>query len=406
MATSRNHNLIAMAWILLSQHTPTSDAFSSSPVWTNTTPRLTPPAALTLRTKRGKGASSSFTSLSSSSSSTTTTSGTGIGDVESSTSSSPPPCPSATATTTAVFNDGGGAGGAASSSDDGCDVPEMPWSDAQESALRSSVPKYSFFVAPSASSSATAAVGGSGAGGGGEEEALLLRQVSELAGYPPAFLRRMHLRNCGGRRDDDDDRADVATMTTIADTPGMLPMVDEYDFSTNGGIVGRVYGLPGVADGTIIRTPSLVRAEGTVPFGYVTTMRVGGGGGECDCYDDDDDDEYDGVGPSYELGTMISSSSSSSSSSTTARSAALAAAARRLTLGGRRGDMIDEGEDYSSRRVVDLARGMAETRSGLLTDAESNRDLVYLGGATAMLLAGASAVSALSHHLTVNVFWV
>ncbi len=68
--------------------------------------------------------------------------------------------------------------------------------------------------------------------------------------------------------------------------------------------------------------------------------------------------------------------------------------------------MIDEGEDYSSRRVVDLARGMAETRSGLLTDAESNRDLVYLGGATAMLLAGASAVSALSHHLTVNVFWV
>ena len=65
----------------------------------------------------------------------------------------------------------------------------------------------------------------------------------------------------------------------------------------------------------------------------------------------------------------------------------------------------DEG-GYSSRGIIEYARGMAETGSGLLTDAEANRDLVYLGGATAMLLAGASAVGALSHHLTVNVFWV
>ena len=60
----------------------------------------------------------------------------------------------------------------------------------------------------------------------------------------------------------------------------------------------------------------------------------------------------------------------------------------------------------SSRRLVDVARDMQVTGSGLLSDTESNRDLVYLGGATAMLLASATAVGMLSHHLTVNVFWV
>ena len=56
--------------------------------------------------------------------------------------------------------------------------------------------------------------------------------------------------------------------------------------------------------------------------------------------------------------------------------------------------------------VGDVAKKMAVEGSGLLTDNDANQDLVYLGGATAMLLASATAVGMLSHHLTVNVFWV
>ena len=399
MATLRNHHFIAAAWILLTQRILSSGAFSSSsgiliprteaaglwPRRRDDAPRragaaLTP-TSLTLPTKRrGAYSSSSSSSLREEASAR----GTGIEGGESSMSSS---SPSATAvrdgSTTA--NDDGGAPG-----DDG---QEMPWSDAQEMALRDGLPKYAFF-APSPM------------GGGATRYArwrTMSREVPELAGYPPRFLRRMHRR---GRGDDDGGGAT---------TPGMLPMVDDFVFVPDGGIVGRVYGLPGVADGTIIRTPSLMRAERTVPLGYVTTTRGGGGGGEGSFeswnsgYDDDDDE--DGVGLSYELGTMMSQSSSSSSSSSpssaysldgTARSAALAAAARRLTSDGG-GKAIAE---YSSRQVVDFAKGVADTGSGLLTDAEANRDLVYLGGATAMLLAGASAVGALSHHLTLNVFWV
>jgi len=80
----------------------------------------------------------------------------------------------------------------------------------------------------------------------------------------------------------------------------------------------------------------------------------------------------------------------------TDRSSALLSA-RRLVL---------EGAVDSSKRLVNIAKDAQVTGSGLLSDVESNRDLAYLGGATAMLLASASAVGMLSHHLTVNVFWV
>ena len=80
----------------------------------------------------------------------------------------------------------------------------------------------------------------------------------------------------------------------------------------------------------------------------------------------------------------------------TERSAALLSA-RRLVLQGVVG---------SSTQVAGVAKDIAVSGSGLLSDTETNRDIVYLGGATAMLLASASAVGMLSHHLTVNFFWV
>jgi hypothetical protein len=154
-------------------------------------------------------------------------------------------------------------------------------------------------------------------------------------------------------------------------------MVDDFEFASNGGVSGRAYGIPGIADGTKINTPPLVSVEQTVPLGYVTT----------------EEDEL-GVAFSYELG--ISASSSVYSLDGTERSSALLSA-RRLVL---------EGAAGSSKRLADVAKDMQVTGSGLLSDTESNRDLLYLGGATAMLLASATAVGMLSHHLTVNVFWV
>ena len=89
------------------------------------------------------------------------------------------------------------------------------------------------------------------------------QEVPELAGYSATFLRQMHRR---GRSIavEDEDRGAQGTL-------GILPMIDDFEFLLEGGVVGRVYGLPGVADGSRIRTPSLVRAEQTVPLGYVTT---------------------------------------------------------------------------------------------------------------------------------------
>ena len=71
--------------------------------------------------------------------------------------------------------------------------------------------------------------------------------------------------------------------------------------------------------------------------------------------------------------------------------------------------MVVEGmviDTSSTKQLAGAAKEMAVAGSGLLSDAESNQDLAYLGGATAMLLASATAVGMLSHHLTVNVFWV
>jgi hypothetical protein len=159
-------------------------------------------------------------------------------------------------------------------------------------------------------------------------------------------------------------------------------MVDDFEFAPNGGITGRAYGLPGIADGTRINTPPLIGVEKTVPLGYVTTAS----------------DEDEGVvGFSYELGTCASSSVYSLDRSE--RSAALLSA-RRMMMEGMGVGVA------SSRQVASVAKDAMVAGSGLLTDSDANQDLVYLGGATAMLLASATAVGMLSHHLTVNVFWV
>ena len=228
----------------------------------------------------------------------------------------------------------------------------MPWGDVQKWALEDNIGKFTVTIPASKKRVALWRT--------------MAREVTELAGYPVPFLVKMHQKSL--KTDESNSSASV---------PGVLPMVDDFEFASNGGVVGRAYGIPGIADGTRINTPPLVSVEQTIPLGYVTT----------------EEDDL-GVAFSYELGLCASSSVYSLDG--TERSSALLSA-RRLVL---------EGAVDSSKRLVDIAKDAQVTGSGLLSDAESNRDLAYLGGATAMLLASASAVGMLSHHLTVNVFWV
>lgn len=230
---------------------------------------------------------------------------------------------------------------------------DMPWSDSQEWALKDNLPKFTVMIPTD---------------GSAEQYAMwrsLTREVPELAGYPVPFLVQMH-----GQIKDINQT-----------TPGVLPVVDDFEFASNGGIIGCAYGLPGIADGTRINTPPLIGVENTVPLGYVTT----------------EDDQDKNIGFSYELGACASSSVYSLDGFQ--RSAALLSARQ----------MMMEGMDVStssSRQVTSVAKGAMLEGTELLADAEANQDLLYLGGATALLIASATAIGALSHHLTVNVFWV
>ena len=230
---------------------------------------------------------------------------------------------------------------------------DMPWSDVQKWALEDNIGKFTVTIPSSKKRVALWRT--------------MAREVTELAGYPIPFLVKMH--QCSLKTDDG---------TTAAECPGVLPMVDHFEFASNGGVVGHAYGIPGIADGTRINTPALVSVEQTIPLGYVTTQ----------------EDDL-GVAFSYELGIICASSSVYSLDGTDRSSALLSA--RRLVL---------EGAAGSSKLLADVAKDAAVAGSGLLSDTESNRDLAYLGGATAMLLASATAVGMLSNHLTVNVFWV
>ena len=227
----------------------------------------------------------------------------------------------------------------------------MPWSDTQQFALMDNLPKFTVMISrPTVM------------GGGAQQYAMwrtLAREVPELSGYPISFLMEMHGK----------------AVKAGEDTPLQIPFIDDFQFEANGGMSGRAHGLPGVADGTKITTPPIVRPEETMAFGYATTSEAV------------DSQE---VGFSYELGNVSSMSGYSSDSFD--RSASLLAAQR----------LVMDGAVATTR----VAGNIAKDSQLLLSDDESNRDLVYLGGATAMLLASATAIGALSHHLTVNVFWV
>lgn len=139
--------------------------------------------------------------------------------------------------------------------------------------------------------------------------------------------------------------------TRLSATPAVLPLLDEYDFEASGGLSGRVYGISGIADGAHIITPPISAIQ-TVSLGYVKT----------------DDGEV-----AYELG-------------------------------------VPAREALSNRRLQEttsmITKGVGSNLPVPATDEDPDTMLLRLGFLTATVLGGAAAVDLLSHHLTVNVFWV
>jgi hypothetical protein len=209
---------------------------------------------------------------------------------------------------------------------------DLPWTDFQDWALRDNIAKYVVSI-PRKGASAP------------ETYALwrtMGREVVELSGYPIEMLQQMctlQLRTEGEN-------------ALPAKTPASLPLLDDYQFEPSGGLSGKVYGIPGLLDGTRVETSLLKDVQVTLPKGYVQTR----------------DDSI-----AYELGMPF-----------------MRVMERGYSLG------------IPSSAVVDKVMGQAADQ----LDSTDVDLLVKLGATTGILLAGATVINMLSHHLTVNVFWV
>jgi hypothetical protein len=219
----------------------------------------------------------------------------------------------------------------------------LPWTDFQDWALRDNILKYVVSIPRKGADKP-------------ERHVLwrtLSREVLELSGYPVEMLQekyRQQLAEEGGSK------------LTGYTMPQALPLLDEYEFRPSGGLSGRIYGIPGVAEGSKIETTSVSQVQLTLPMGYILT-----------------DDES----VAYELGKPS------------------------------RTELYSlDGIDRSKITLMESGSVQSAGKLGkdfflISNEAVPGDDmLVRLGASTAILLAGATAVNLLSHHLTINVFWV
>ena len=252
-----------------------------------------------------------------------------------------------------------------SEDEDSDDDWSMPWSNNQDWALRDNLPKYTVHIPLVKDGKKVMA-----------KCALwktMSQEVTEVAGYPLDFLQKMYSRKAEQvtkhDKSDGGDEQSARTDNSETTAPAVLPYLDLFEFTSSGGALGNVYGVPGLADGTRIETSPVDKVQETLPKGYIRTM--------------------DGSA-AYELGRPVSSDVTVSFGGSTA----VAAAATTGTL------------------LKTVANASAKSGKALVNAAASDVDedadqmLVRLGASTAILLAGAVAVNMLSHHLTVNVFWV
>lgn len=223
------------------------------------------------------------------------------------------------------------------------DIFVLPWTDFQDWALRDNILKYVVSIPKKGADKP-------------ERHVLwrtLSREVLELSGYPVEMLQEKYRQQLM----EEGESSQVGYTT-----PQALPLLDEYEFRPSGGLSGRIYGIPGVAEGSKIETTSVSQVQLTLPMGYILT--------------DDESVAYELGKPS---GTAIYSL-----------------------------DGIDRSKITSTKNgSVQSAGKLANDILLISNEAVPGDDmLVRLGASTAILLAGATAVNLLSHHLTINVFWV
>ena len=120
----------------------------------------------------------------------------------------------------------------------------MPWSDRQSWALRDNLPRYVVTIPnyPPGSKYGTYAMWNA-----------LIGETTELAGYEIGYVRRAYERDAGTREDWGEgtgSRAGGEGGGRDLEAPGVLPLLDEFEFEPGGGAKGLVTGLPGIAAGS------------------------------------------------------------------------------------------------------------------------------------------------------------
>ena len=237
-----------------------------------------------------------------------------------------------------------------------------PWSEVQQWTLRDNVPKYIIRIPIKQKTLLTSTKS--------QEDTVLSsfalwkslqNDVPELAGYPIDFLQARYEEILRGEQKKNDDSDDNGTIKSAEPptAPGVLPYLQDYEFSSGGGICGYVYGMDGVSDGSRIETSVVRDVKESLPRGYIQTS-----------------DFY----ASFELGNPLLQSDV----------------------------QVEKGIVANASPLKDVSNivTMEQMRSALNDIDDGDGMLLRLGALSGIVLAGATGLSMLSHHLTVNVFWV
>merc|ERR1712238_430368 len=186
----------------------------------------------------------------------------------------------------------------------------------------------------------------------------LIEETPELSGYPIDFLQARYKEQ---QKQDEKvtKRQGLSSKSATTTNPiiqDALPFLDDYEFSNKGGISATVYGLKSVADGSRITTPAVINVRESLPKGYIQTIEFA----------------------FFELGTPVGNDERWITSDIPVTKKSLEITA-----------------DIANN--INVPPIISNDADGLL---------LRLGGTTGIFLAGATAINILSHHMTVNIFWV